>query len=90
MYDYGGFPAVVPVIENGISIEGELWEISEDCLDAIDVLECVAEGLYERAETQLLPPNDQFGDVILYQYLRDVSELPDVGTGWSTSRDIRR
>ena len=88
MYDYGGFPAVVSVSKNGRGIEGELWEIDAGLLTQLDQLEGVDQGLYERSTVNLLAPNDQFPEVIIYLYLRDVAELPEVVARWPRELDF--
>ncbi len=87
MFDYGGFPAVVPSPQNGRSIEGELFEIDAETLVRLDWLEEIDAGLYRRGSTRLLPPMDRHGDVLIYLYERDVSQLPDAGTVWTHALD---
>lgn len=87
MYDYGGYPGVVPAESGGYPLEGELWRIDEACLANIDQLEGIDEGLYARATAKLAPPHEQLLDVILYHYARDVSGLPEAGGEWRREWD---
>lgn len=56
LYDMGGFPGMVPDEQGtGLSIEGEVWEVSDECLKKLDVLEAVDEGEYLYEVVPLLP-----------------------------------
>jgi gamma-glutamylaminecyclotransferase len=80
LYQCGDYPALVRDA-NGISIEGELWEVDGACLSKLDEIEGVSMRLYERAAVSLLPPHD--GEhVDSYFYLRSVNGLQDCGPRW--------
>ncbi len=77
MFDLGGYPGMVR--ENqGLSIEGELWEVDTAGLARLDVLEDVAGGEYERVEIELEGGEAAEG----YLYLREVSGRRDCGACW--------
>jgi gamma-glutamylcyclotransferase (GGCT)/AIG2-like uncharacterized protein YtfP len=82
LYDLGGYPGMVPAPENGLSIEGELWEIDSSCLARLDDLEDTAAGLYSRVAIRLLPPHDS-REAETYVYRRSVAGRPDLGTRFS-------
>lgn len=46
------FPIMVED-ENGISVEGELWSVSEETLEIIDSIEGVYRGLFKRVPIKL-------------------------------------
>ncbi len=87
MYDYGGYPAAVCVTENGLRIQGELWEIDENCLLRIDQLEAVDENLYQRARADLVEPHHQWDDVVIYLYQQEIRGLRDAGEIWREEDD---
>ncbi len=71
LFDLGDYPGLV-IAENGISIEGELYSIDDDCLEQLDEIEGVAIGLYRRDTVRLLPPwNDE--PTLTYIYLLSTS-----------------
>ena len=79
MYDLGGFPGMVEVSDEGLSIRGEVWDVDAACLAHLDVLEGIAVGEYARVMIPLLPHDDQ---VEGYVWLRSVTGYPEVGTSW--------
>ena len=82
LYDMGGFPGMVPDGHGtGLSIEGEVWDVSDECLKKLDVLEAVDEGEYLYEVVPLLPPFDQ-EQIMGYRYARPVDGRPDLGTRW--------
>lgn len=85
MVDCGGYPGMYPVKENGVSIEGEIWEVSEECVAQLDLLEDVVGGEYERVPVQLEPPYE-WAEVLGFLYLRDASSLPDAGSNWGSGK----
>jgi len=79
MYDLGGYPGLIRS-SDGLAIEGEIWEVDEDGLVQLDVLEDTAGGEYERAKIEL---EDSAGLAVEgYIYLHDVDGRRDVGTCW--------
>ena len=79
----GEYPGMIPVNE-GISIRGEVWDVDEECRSRLDVLEGVAEGMYELVPSKLLPPFDDSG-ITTYVYLWPTVGAPDVGDEWLES-----
>jgi gamma-glutamylaminecyclotransferase len=39
LFDLGAFPAMVEDAENGVAVEGELWEIDPECLAYLKMVE---------------------------------------------------
>ncbi len=83
MVDCGGYPGMYLVKENGVSVEGEIWEVDEKCLAQLDLLEDVIGGEYERVVIALASHGE--AEVQGYLYLRETSLLPDVGSNWGGS-----
>ncbi len=81
MVDCGSYPGLYAVEENGISIQGEVWEVDAECRARLDVLEDVASGEYEVAPIRLLPPFD-VQVVSTYFYRLASSVMPDAGDAW--------
>ena len=80
MYNVGTYPGLVRA-ENGLAIEGELWEVDEACLKMLDEIEDVARGLYLRQRVKLAPPHA--GDhVEAYILQQGVATLTDCGPRW--------
>ena len=80
MYNCGNYPGLVES-PDGLSIEGELWEVSPECLKRLDEIEGVGVRLYQRAMVRLKSPHDR-EQVETYLYLRDIQGLPDCGVRW--------
>ena len=83
LFTTGSFPALVDagranVMLPGMSIEGELWQIDDECLAVLDRVEGVDSGLFERREIQLL---DDEEDVDGYFWVGRVEGLEDCGGG---------
>lgn len=80
LYDLGGYPGMIRS-ENGLSIEGEVWDVDETGLARLDVLEDIKGGEYERVLIEL---EGEFASqrVEGYLYLRDLSGRPDAGACW--------
>ena len=78
----GTYPGMVLAEEGaGRSIEGEVWDVDEDCLRRLDVLEGIQEGEYAYEVVPLMPPFDAEA-VHGYRYLRPVEGRPDIGAAW--------
>jgi gamma-glutamylcyclotransferase (GGCT)/AIG2-like uncharacterized protein YtfP len=80
MFNVGDYPALVQRAD-GRSIEGELWEVDETCVNTLDGVEGSDVGLYVRAEVELLPPFDRLS-AFTYLYQRSVEGLADCGSRW--------
>lgn len=77
MHDMGGYPGLVRA-ENGLAIDGEIWEVDAAGLAQLDILEDIEGGEYERVPIEL----DDGSAVQGYLYLRDVSGRRDCGSSW--------
>lgn len=80
MFDLGGYPGMIRA-ENGIVIEGEVWDVDDIGLAQLDVLEDTEGGEYERVLIEL---DGEFANqhVEGYLYLRSVEGRRDVGACW--------
>ena len=78
LFDLGEYPGMVPFAGDLTGVSGEVWAVEADCLEHLDVLEGVAEGLYRREPVPLLPP---FADrkIECYIYARLTEGLRDLG-----------
>jgi gamma-glutamylcyclotransferase (GGCT)/AIG2-like uncharacterized protein YtfP len=81
LYDCGGFPGLV-YDPSGYRVKGELWEVDEQGMSRLDVLEGVSEGEYVRGAMVISPGNME---VVVYYYLRRVEGLPEVGDEWAVA-----
>jgi len=78
MYNTGSYPALVED-EDGIEVEGEVWEVDDECLRVLDAIEAVPD-LYERRPVSLT--DARMDGVETYIYRRSVDGLPDCGGRW--------
>lgn len=80
MFDLAGYPGMIRAAD-GLAIEGEVWEVNEEGMARLDVLEDIAGGEYERVAIAL---DGEFSDqrVESYLYLHDLAGRPDVGAQW--------
>jgi gamma-glutamylaminecyclotransferase len=81
MHDFGGYPGMVRTEEAPLSIQGEVWEVDAACLTALDELEGLALGEYERVPIALLPPWDE-ALIQTYLYLLPLGDAPRCGPIW--------
>lgn len=80
LFDVGSYPGLIEAAP-GVSILGELFDVTSECLQRLDNAEGVAEGLYARRPIVLLPPwHQQF--VEAWYYLPTVAGLKDCGFEW--------
>lgn len=82
LHDLGDYPGMVREEADVDGVQGELWEVDEDCLARLDTFEGVPERLYSRIEIALRPPHDSV-PAQAYLYLRPVSHRPRIGSLWS-------
>ena len=80
----GPFPCLVEaeredVAGPGVSVEGELWEVDDECLARLDAVEGVDAGLFERKFVRLVSAEE----VEAYFYLGSVEGHVDAGSRWS-------
>jgi gamma-glutamylcyclotransferase (GGCT)/AIG2-like uncharacterized protein YtfP len=80
LYNLGEYPGLVGCA-NGLSIEGELWDVDDACLKQLDQVEGCDVGLYRRSPVELTPPHDALRPAT-YFYEQNVDGLPDCGTCW--------
>lgn len=79
LFDCGGFPGLVESDE-GLAVEGELWEVDAECLSLLDEIEGVAHNMYERARVEL---EERCGnEVETYFYRQSTAGLRDCGNCW--------
>ncbi|RLS54585.1 MAG: gamma-glutamylcyclotransferase [Planctomycetota bacterium] len=80
MYDCGSYPGLVDRPTDGVSLQGELWEVTSECLAILDRVEELDSGLYDRHAIQLTGPVDI--PVQAYFYQGVVTGLSDCGPCW--------
>ncbi len=84
LFDLGAYPGLV-ASESGYRVKGELYGVTAECLAALDEVEGVADGVYERRRIELAPPNESIS-AEAYFYLLSVSECPEIGPEWCPER----
>ncbi len=85
LFNCGDYPGLVKVSTKGVSVKGEVFEVSQACLSRLDVVEAVDEGLYVREQIHLAAPTWNL-PVEAYFYARSVVGLPDCGSRWPTDQ----
>jgi gamma-glutamylcyclotransferase (GGCT)/AIG2-like uncharacterized protein YtfP len=84
LFSLGGFPGLVADATDHDGVTGELWAVDAACLNRLDILEGVDEGLYAREPAPLAPPHDRLSPgVYYYRYLGQVSDRPHLGPVWA-------
>lgn len=81
LYALGDYPGMVRSLNDAHGVKGELWSVDHECLQELDKLEGIDEGLYERAEVALLP-NPIAPAAQTYFYLRPVGAGDAIGSTW--------
>jgi gamma-glutamylcyclotransferase (GGCT)/AIG2-like uncharacterized protein YtfP len=81
LFDLGSYPGLV-FAEQGKSIQGELYDVDDDCLRKLDVIEGVSVGLYRRDPIQLLSPWN-LEPVETYIYLSPIDDSVEI-SNWSS------
>jgi gamma-glutamylcyclotransferase (GGCT)/AIG2-like uncharacterized protein YtfP len=88
MCDCGGFPGMIPVEKDGVSIHGEIWEVDEPGRRNLDILEDVEGGEYVLEPVRIIQDSAATNDVIhpiyTYIYNRSMLGMPDAGVDWGT------
>ncbi|WP_437203107.1 gamma-glutamylcyclotransferase family protein [Planctomicrobium sp. SH664] len=79
MVNLGTYPGLFRVSQEGLSIVGEVWDVSAECLSRLDEIEGIAEGEYCREPIQLI---DVPEPVDAYFSLHPRDRYPDCGTEW--------
>jgi gamma-glutamylcyclotransferase (GGCT)/AIG2-like uncharacterized protein YtfP len=81
MFDVGGHPGLVPDSTATHAIEGELWEVRDAALAALDEFEGVDENYYRREPIALAAPHEhQRADA--YIFARETAGLREIGAVW--------
>lgn len=81
LYQPADYPGMVKAQDDTEGVTGELWTVSENCLQRLDQLEGLTEKLYERVPITLAPPHDSLS-VETYLYLRSLDGCPHLGATW--------
>ena len=81
LFDMGSYPGMIAA-DDGISIEGELYEVDGSCLAELDIIEGVDQGLYGRESIQLLAPWDD-QPALTYIYLQSTEGHVEINR-WPT------
>ena len=81
LYKVTDYPAMVRSSDAGDIVAGEVWEVDDACLEQLDRLEGIDEGLYTREPIALEAP---FADqpVETYIYARSIAGLKKLGSTW--------
>lgn len=86
LYNLGSYPGLVETdFSAGVSVQGELYAVTDECLLRLDQEEGVADGLYERRKVQLLPPHAEVATEA-YFYLLGLGDAEDIGTRWNSAQ----
>jgi gamma-glutamylaminecyclotransferase len=83
LYSLGGYPGMVRAPSDTAGVTGELWAVDASCLQQLDLLEGVNEGLYERVPIKLAGPTDD-QPVETYLYLGSITGRPALGSEFKT------
>jgi gamma-glutamylaminecyclotransferase len=81
LFDLGEYPGMVPHADDREGVVGEVWSVDAPCLARLDVLEGIAENLYERKVVPLLAPFAT-QEVETYLYLQPIEGRHAVGSVW--------
>ena len=81
MYDCGDYPGLVVDVEEGTSIQGELWSVDEKGVALLDDVEGVVENWFLREPVELIKPIVA-QPVQAYYFQGDVTCLPRYGSNW--------
>ncbi len=80
LFDLGSYPGLVEW-PDGIAVEGELYLVDPECLQALDEAEGVEDGHYARRPVSLeMPSGEQPAQA--WFWLASVSGLRDCGHSW--------
>ena len=78
LVDLGPYPGLVHADADGLAVEGELWEVTEEKLTELDIFEgCPA--LYRRGAVEVVGAG---GPVEAYFYARRVPPRAPAGAAW--------
>lgn len=81
LYDVGGYPGLVAVLDDPDSVLGEVWSVDAAALERLDRFEGVDEGLYRRETIPLAAP---FADQTVNTYVwgSTVNGRAKIGSEW--------
>ena len=82
LFDVGGFPGLVAHPTDADGVAGEVWLVDPGCLERLDELEGVAEGLYRRAGIPLESPFAESA-VEAYLYPHSIAGRTELGSSWN-------
>jgi gamma-glutamylaminecyclotransferase len=81
LYDLGGYPGMVADENQGLNIQGEVWEVDAEALKRLDELEDIEGGEYAREVIPMLAPYDDTA-IEGYRFLLPVTGYRDIGSTW--------
>jgi len=76
MFDLGDYPGLVASSE-GRSLPGEIYQVDDESMARLDIVEGVAEGLYRRDRIELESPFDE-DHVVTYFYNMSIDGFVEV------------
>ena len=81
LYEVADYPGMVRSSDGTGSVTGEVWEVDAACLQQLDALEGIDQGLYVREPVALEVP---FAGqpVETYFYVRSIAGLRPIGPTW--------
>lgn len=85
LFDCGQYPALVKVATNGDAVKGELFSVDPICLQKLDQIEGVDEGLYSREIVKLENAGSNLEEKVhvwAWFYLHSVASLKRCGDEW--------
>lgn len=80
LFSLGEYPGMVRDPSDTAGVTGELWAVDVACLQHLDELEGVDEGLYERVPVPL--DHSPAARAQSYLFLRPISHHPHIGSSW--------
>lgn len=85
MYDYGKFPYVYPSADEDDMVYGELIEVTNKELAALDKYEGISRGLYTRREVKVMPKDGNMELVSAWVYVGESIHPKPIPSGdWIT------
>jgi gamma-glutamylaminecyclotransferase len=81
LYSLGDYPGMVRAAQDTAGVTGELWAVDDSCLQQLDFLEGVNQGLYERVPIKLAAPTDE-QPVETYLYRLTITGRKALGSTW--------
>ena len=81
MYDCGEYPGLVVDVEEGVSIQGELWSVDKKGIALLDQVEGLAENWFSREPVELITPTVD-RPVQAYYFQGNITCLVRYGSNW--------